>query len=622
MGSPTTPAADSPSGEESAANIDLALSDDELLDRLRTVKREEPLAGIGGFEILSVAGRGGQGTVFRARQHSTGRIVALKRVHTGLQEGSTWRFEREIEVQLSLRHPNIVTVLALEEVDDQPLLVLEWIDGVHLDRWTHPDGPLAPGRGVRSVLTLLLKVCDALTHAHQRGVIHRDLKPSNILVDVRGEPRVLDFGLAKFLDRGPGSPQTQSAFFLGTLAYAAPEQLRDPRHLDVRTDVYALGSLLHQCLTGGPPFGAADDIEAATRAICSEDPAPPSRRNAAVHADLDAIVARALAKEPERRYSSVEALAADLRSHLAGEPVVARPPTTLYLLRRFFRRHRSVAVGASIGLSCLVAGAGTATWHALRASEFARDATAINDVLLDLLRAADPFQAGRRLAEPELLDAAAANLRVHLKGNPRRAAAVHLAFGKAYRCHGRFASAEEHLRASLDFYRGALGEEALSTLEAWHELGFALRHQGRLKEARESFTRAAQGRELALGREAWETLVSQCQLGMVLHDLGEHQEAEHLVRRAAEGLERLGAHDLDALFASNMLSFVVAWRGRYGVALEISAAAAERARSLLEPGHPLLLGILSNQAYQLFELGRLDEAEALSREVRRLSVPL
>jgi serine/threonine-protein kinase len=207
--------------------------DAELIDRLREAERMPALGRVGGYELVAVAGIGGQGVVYRARQIATGREVALKRILAGswAGEAARSRFAREIQADAVLHHPNIVTVYGVEEIDGQPLLAMEWIDGVAIDRW-------AEARDEGTVLGTFLKVCAGIQHAHQRGVIHRDLKPSNILVDAAGEPRVLDFGLAKVTTSR--SRLTVSGGFLGTLAYSAPEQVRgDADGADVRTDVYA-----------------------------------------------------------------------------------------------------------------------------------------------------------------------------------------------------------------------------------------------------------------------------------------------------------------------------------------------------------------------------------------------
>ncbi|MCG3128982.1 MAG: Serine/threonine-protein kinase PrkC [Phycisphaerae bacterium] len=224
--------------------------DDE--DWLRTVRdrRAEPSLGrVGPYELIEVLGRGGQGVVYRARQPGTGREVAIKRISAGLfaSPESRARFEREIEAVATLDHPNIVAVYGAEVIDDQPLLVMQAIAGLPFDRWAALAGQRRPRREILGVFVL---VCDAIQHAHQRGVIHRDIKPSNILVDSHGRPHVLDFGLARLERATPAAATlTQTGGFLGTPAYAAPEQLRGlVREIDVRSDVYALGAVLYEAL--------------------------------------------------------------------------------------------------------------------------------------------------------------------------------------------------------------------------------------------------------------------------------------------------------------------------------------------------------------------------------------
>ena len=228
------------------------LEDDDWFGLLRGMGDRRPMGRIGPYELLGELGRGGQGIVFKARQPRTGREIALKRVAAGDFATPEMRahFDREIEAVVALDHPHIVTVYGSDIVDGQPVLAMRWVDGVPFDRWARSGE--GPRREILDILSVFALVCDAIHHAHQRGVIHRDIKPSNILVDREDRPNVLDFGLARVqLDSGGGMTLTDSGQFLGTPAYAAPEQIRgELREIDVRTDVYALGAVLYGALTG------------------------------------------------------------------------------------------------------------------------------------------------------------------------------------------------------------------------------------------------------------------------------------------------------------------------------------------------------------------------------------
>jgi len=214
--------------------------------------------------------------------------------------------------------------------------------------------------GVRARLTLLAKVCDAVQHAHQKGLIHRDLKPGNILVDGDGQPKILDFGVARATDADVNvtSLHTSAGQLVGTLAYMSPEQVAgDPRALDTRSDVYALGVLCYELLSGHPPLELhAQTLPQAARTIVEDEPRPLSTCNRSFRGDLSTIVSKALEKDKERRYQSASDLAADLRRYLADEPVLAQPATTLYRLRKFARRNKPLVIGVVAAFGALIVG--------------------------------------------------------------------------------------------------------------------------------------------------------------------------------------------------------------------------------------------------------------------------
>jgi tetratricopeptide (TPR) repeat protein/predicted Ser/Thr protein kinase len=303
----------------------------DWLERVRAAEGLAPLGQLGPYRLLEEVGRGGQGVVFRAIQPGTGRTIAVKRLLGGsfASPTSLRRFQREAEAAAALVHPGIVTIHGIEFVEGSPLLAMEWVDGVSLTEW-------ARGRPRVEVLRTFLQVCEAVRHAHQHGVLHRDLKPANVLVDTAGRPRLLDFGLAKRPEAGL-STMTETGNFFGTPAYAAPEQLCGEGS-DARTDVHALGAILFELLTGRRAL-EGEGLAVLTRAAALEAPRPSSvQRN--IPGDLDAIVLQAMAREPARRYQSVDALAADLQRFLEGRPVLAQGPSATYLVRKFVARNR------------------------------------------------------------------------------------------------------------------------------------------------------------------------------------------------------------------------------------------------------------------------------------------
>lgn len=340
---------------------------DAWVRRVASAAREasqEDLGSIAGFRLLSVVARGGQGTVYRAIEPGTERVVAIKRLHTAdVGSSARARFDREAEVVAGLRHPGIVTLLSRLDAGEQRILVMQWIDGSPVDRWAD-DRRAAGGReSLRTIVLTIASLADAVAHAHRNGVIHRDLKPSNVLVDAEGAPHVLDFGLA--LPDGPDvTTITIGSGFLGTPSYAAPEQVAG-RHVDSRSDVHAVGALLYRAITGTHPFDDRAPLPELFRQITEIDPTPPSRVLPSIGRELSLVCMKALAKEPGRRYETMEALAADLRRWLADEPVLAHPAEFGYVLRKSIARHRVAFLVAAVAVVLLVAASVISTSLAL-----------------------------------------------------------------------------------------------------------------------------------------------------------------------------------------------------------------------------------------------------------------
>ena len=323
-----------------------------------STKEEERLGSIAieGYRILREIHRGGQGVVYKALQTATKRTVAVKVLLHGpfASERQRHRFEREIDLLAGLRHPNIVTLYDSGVTrDHRHFFVMEYVHGQPLGSYL-ADRPLS----IDEMLFLFRDVCSAVNYAHQHGVIHRDLKPSNICVDSDGAPHVLDFGLAKAAGaaRNAGGPLTITGEFMGTLAYASPEQTRgDAGRLDTRSDVYSLGVVLHEMLTGQLPYSVSGPIEHLVEAIRETPPRRPSTLRRGIDHDVDTIVLKALAKDKEQRYQSAGNFADDLGYYLNGEAIVAKRESIAYLVRRQLRhwvvRHR---VGASLIATLIV----------------------------------------------------------------------------------------------------------------------------------------------------------------------------------------------------------------------------------------------------------------------------
>ena len=318
----------------------------------------------GDYELLDQIGRGGMGVIYKARQRSLNRLVALKMVNTGefASPELVHRFHLEAEAAANLHHPNIVPIYETGEHQGQHFFSMELIDGAGLDRYFTREGFCFGENGERSttprarqeqIARMMAKVVRAVGYAHQHGVLHRDIKPSNILLDPHGEPHLTDFGLAKVIAH-TGSGLTASGAIIGTPSYMAPEQAAGhAKHLTTAADIYSLGAVLYAMLTGHPPFRADTPVQT-LKQVVEQEPKPPTTFGMSIDYDLANICMKCLEKEPQRRYSTATALAEDLERWLRREPIEARPVRTPERLWRWCRRNPKVAaLGASVVLLLL-----------------------------------------------------------------------------------------------------------------------------------------------------------------------------------------------------------------------------------------------------------------------------
>ena len=597
-----------------------------LLDDVDEDAERAPLppSRVGPYRIVGEAGRGGMGTVYAAERDDAQfhQRVALKLVR-GAEFADPHllrRFREERQILASLEHPSIARLLdGGVTAEGLPYFAMEYVEGVPIDRYCD-----AGGLSVERRIELFCTVCDAVEYAHRMLVVHRDLKPSNLLVTAAGEVKLLDFGIARLLAASPAAgdaPLTEAAHRLLTPEYASPEQLRGET-VTTATDVYSLGVLLYRLLSGRSPYAAAAGSRSPLAfAVLEREPERPSavapaplRRR--LRGDLDVIVLRALHREPERRYRSVHALAADLRHHLAGEPVRARPDTLRYRAGKFVRRRRAAVAAGVVLLLSLAGGMVGTAWQARQAMREAERAEVVSRFLAGLFQASDPAESrGDEITARELLERGAAQLDADLAGRPELRAEMLGVLGAIFRDLGSFARAEPLLRQSLALRDSLGGRSDPRTAAAADELGALLLAMGRYEEAEALHRQALEGRRRFRADPLAEAR-SLAALGSVLGRRAEFEEAERAQRAAlALRLRHLGEGHADVAESLDALATLLRARGERVEAEGVQRRALAIREAVQGPDHLATATSTNNLALLLSDRGELGEAEALYRRV-------
>jgi serine/threonine-protein kinase len=603
---------------------------------------------VGPYRVVHELAHGGMGVVYRAERADGEfvQVVALKLVRRSFDgDDPTVRFRRERQILAQLDHPSIARLLdGGVHTDGRPYFAMELVDGEPITTYCKRRG-----LSIEARVRLFCRVCDAVQYAHGRLIVHRDLKPANIFVTATGDLKLLDFGIAKLLsDDALESPeQTRTGLRPLTPAYAAPEQFRG-EPVSTAADVYALGVLLFELLTGHRPPGASIDAE-------PPRPSDVVDINLAAHVagDLDAIVLKALRREPQRRYVGAAAMADDLDRFLDGRPVLARPDGRRYRAGKFVRRHRvGIAVALSLVLS-LVGGLAATTWQARAKTLEAQKAEAVKAFLISIFQNADPAQAaGRDITLRQVLDEGADRVQRDLAGQPAVQGELLTVLGGVYgelgvteraapltdqalaihsRLYGtdgplvatnlrqkaRLAlargdadTADRFARDALQMHRRAYGNLHKEVAEDLDELADAARQRGRVTDALAAVEESLRIRRAIYGNEHRLIAVSLSNLAVLRREQGRYDESAALYRQTIDLRRRLfgSEHPLLALTAHNFAALQL-FRGELVPARDSAREALEQFRRFYGEDHPLTLTARMNLATIDRVLGRYDEAE-------------
>ncbi len=609
---------------------------------------------IGTYRIEKPLGRGGMGSVYLAtRTDDFKKHVALKILRQGLDTKDILRrFLNERQILAGLTHPHIAQLLDGGATEDgRPYLVMEYVDGQPMDRYCDQHQ-----LGINERLKLFQTVCEAVAHAHRNLVVHRDLKPSNILVTETGQVKLLDFGIAKVLNpdvTGLSMPVTRTELRLMTPEYASPEQVTGDR-ITTASDIYQLGVLLYELLTGHRPYGLSRRVDGEIRrVILEEEPKRPStvvtevvekkhwdgettvvtpeavskargmdaeRLKRTLAGDLDNMVLKALAKEPSGRYLSAEAMHADVGRYLGGEPVEARRPTWGYRAGKFVRRHRwGVGVAALAGL--LIAGfVGALIWQQQQTVRERDKAEAVATFLTDLMASSDPFAETRRdtLRVRDLLDDAVREIDRTLMGQPAVKAQMQHIIGNTYLSLGLYDQAGTQLNAALDV-RQAINPVSDDVVETLLALARLDESQDRDSIATDRSEEALQLLQELYGLHHPASAEALVQLGRSAANPGDFSTGEALFRQALDLLKGEAPTHPVALQARRGLADLALNRSQFETADSLFRALLSLNQTRYGPSHPSHLPILHGLGLAALSTGNYMEAETYVRQAIALT---
>lgn len=647
----------------------------------------EAVDSIGGYRILGVLGEGGMGVVYEAEQSSPHRRVALKVMRRGhaVDEIHSRMFHHEAQTLARLRHPKIAAIYESgHTADGHDFFAMELVRGRTLGEWLENRSMSLTAGEVRTRLRLFHSLCEPVHYAHLRGVIHRDLKPANVMVSEEADGghsvgakttpdvKILDFGLARITD-----PDMEAATIMsevgvirGTLPYMSPEQTRsDVDAVDVRTDVYALGVILYEMVTGRRPYNLdSSSLVDAVRIICEESPLPlnvGTTPGITLDRDLETIVGKALAKEPEERYGCVADLADDIDRYLEARPILARRPSGSYRARKFVQRNRAGVAAATLVVAAIVSGvigisvglvqARNAEAYARReaatsakVSQFLADMLASVDAqqvgrllfsdlerqvadaasargaaperavaeFRDLTRAVSGTDAGRRLVDDAILSRAGTAIVERFGDEPEVAGHLEHTLAATYERFGLYQPAISHAQRAASIRDTAFGAEAPETLQSQSLIGLLRYRQGQYPEAEDLLNRVLAHQRSILGNDHPDVFLSAVRLSWVLIEDGRYAEGEELLSDILERQRRvLGEEHRDTATTMNSLAVVYNDQARYGEAQALHSEVLAIRSRVLGPTDPDTLKSMTNLAILSYYQGRLDDAAALFKDV-------
>lgn len=576
---------------------------------------------IGRYRILGLIAEGGMGAVYRARQDEPEREVAIKLIRPGPGAAALLpRFEREARSLARLQHPGIAQIFEAGWFDSEfgrlPYLAMEFVDGVPIDEGARERGLSVAGR-----VRLLVGVCEAVEHAHQRGVLHRDLKPANVLLTREGRTKILDFGVARLLDAdgGPQTAHTAHGQLIGTIQYMSPEQAAGTSdEVDTRSDVYALGAVAYELLAGRPPHDLTGlSVGAAIRAVQEHEPRRLDRLDPRLDADIAAVVAKAMAKDIDSRYASASELAADLRRVLDSQPVLARPPSVWYTLRKFTQRNKGLVAGGAAAALAIAVGSTFALWQAVERSREADRLREVNAFWNDLFEAPDAASAiaddlGRSdVRVADFLDEASARLAGTYAHQPGVEAELRATIGRTYLTIDRPDAALRELTRAEELLNQVFGPRSTRALATRRFIARAHARLGEFDEADAILLATIAALERSAGPNHPETIAcvnDRTELCIARSDVDQQfaSACDGLGRVRAAGAERT-AEGIDAL---SLRARIAMTRSHHDLAEQLLLEAIDAGEGLYKTWEPVMLRLMHSLAELEWRTRRFASARA------------